>query len=243
MMKRTLLIVSILMFFGSGIFAQSLSLKHGDEVVSNDTVYLSGTITDDLLELHIKVKNLTDKEIELKVKKTEISLVEGSVNTFCWGGSCFMPTVYTSPLSTKIGANATDFNSFAGDYEPSGMEGTSIISYTFFNVQDEEDSVMVTAFYQVGTNGINNFYQADKQVNIYPNPLVGNVNVEFKTLPEKSYSIKLLNFNGQLIEELASNSKAKSYNFTLTNLPSSCVIIEITDSSGFLLRRKMLVRK
>ena len=120
---------------------------------------MSGTITDNLLELHIKVKNLTDKEIEVKVRKTEISLVDGSVNTFCWGGSCFMPIVYTSPLSTKIGANTTDFTSFAGDYYPEGVNGTSIISYTFFNVQDEEDSVIVTAFYQVGTDGINNFNQ------------------------------------------------------------------------------------
>jgi len=241
-MKRTVLAVAVLMVFCTGIFAQSLSLKHGDVVVSNDTVYMTGTISDDLLELHIKVKNQTDKEIEVKVKKNEISLVDGSVNTFCWGGSCFMPTVYTSPLSTKIGANATDFNSFTGDYEPSGMEGTSIISYTFFNVQNEEDSVMFTAFYQVGTDGIDYFNQAKNQVSIYPNPFVDYVNVDFENLPEKSYCIKLYDMNGQLIEELVNKSKAKSHTFYLTDLPSSYAIIEITDSSGLSIHRKIMVR-
>jgi len=56
-------------------------------------------------------------------------------------------------------------------------------------------------------------------VSIYPNPIVDNVNVEFKTLPENSYCIKLLDLNGQLIEELANNSKAKSHSFNLTDLP------------------------
>lgn len=36
-----------------------------------------------------------------------------------------MPTVYVSSAPIKINAFATDFNSFAGDFEPSGMEGTS----------------------------------------------------------------------------------------------------------------------
>jgi len=241
-MKRLVLVISVLAIISSGILAQSLELKVGDEVVSNDTVYTNGTVADDLLELHLKVVNLTDKEIEVKVKKNEISVMEGTINTFCWGGSCFMPTTIISPLSTKIRANGTDFNSFAGDFNPEGVEGTSIINYTFFKVQNEDDSVMVTAFYLVGTDGIDNISQANKQVNIYPNPLVDNVNVEFETLPEKSYSIKLLNFNGQLIEELVNYSKAKTHNFNLTDLPSSYVILEITYSNGFSIRRKMLVR-
>ena len=242
-MKRTIIAVTVLMFFCTGVFAQSLSLKYGDKLVSNDTVYLPGTVADDLLELHIKVKNLTDKEIEVKVKKAEVSLVDGSVNTFCWGGSCFMPTVYTSPLSTKIAANATDYNSFAGDYEPSGMEGTSIISYTFFNVQNEEDSVMVTAFYQVGTAGINYINFGNESIRIFPNPVADRLNIEFTDLPGDSYNIRLLNLNGQLLEELVKSSQAKSHSFNLSNLPSLIAIIEISDSQGLTIHRRLMLRE
>ena len=41
-----------ILMIGSGVFAQSLSLKYEDEDVSNDTIYLSGEIGDDLIEWH-----------------------------------------------------------------------------------------------------------------------------------------------------------------------------------------------
>ncbi len=240
-MKRVVLVFSVFVFLSSGIFAQSLALKHGDDVVSNDTVYMMGEITDELLELHIKVQNLTDKEIEVKVKKREISLVKESVNTFCWGGSCFMPTVKVSPVSTKISANDTDFNSFAGDYYPEGMEGSSIISYTFFNVQNEEDSVMVTAFYQVGATGIENLKFQKNQLRIYPNPIVDQVNIEFSALPEYPYSVRLVSLNGQLLREWKNNAKEVTHSFFLGEISSSLAIMEITDNKGLFVRRKVLV--
>ncbi len=233
MIKKIAILASLYMFLGFGGFAQSLSLIHGEEIVSNDTVYISGTFSDDLIELHVKVQNLTDKEIEVKVRKSEVSLVDGSVNTFCWGGSCFMPSVYTSPVSTKISANGTDLNSFAGDYYPEGIQGTSIITYTFFNVHNEEDSVMVTAFYQAGASGIEDFTLQKEKLRIYPNPVVDQVNIEFSALPENPYSVRLLNLNGQLIKELVNNSSEGMHSFNLGEISASFIIIEITDNMGF----------
>ena len=231
-----------ILMIGSGVFAQSLSLKYEDEDVSNDTVYLSGEMGDDLIEWHAKVKNLTDKEIDVKVRKTEISIVENTVNTFCWG-SCFMPTVFVSPVSIKINAFATDFSSFAGDFEPSGMEGTSIISYTFFNAQNEDDSVMVTAFYQVGTSGIPDFGLTKNTVKVFPNPMLDQLNVQLSSSLENPYSIRLLNLNGQVLEELVENSRANQHSFSLPNLSAGYAILEISDSYGLNYRRKILIGK
>ena len=153
-----------------------------------------------------------------------------------------MPSVYTSPLSTVIRANGTDFNSFAGDYEPSGMIGASIISYTFFNVQNEEDSVMVTAFYQVGATGINNVSFNADQIKIYPNPVIDRLNIEFATTPEDPYDIKIFNLNGQQIRVLASNSSAKTHVINLDDIPSSTAIIEIRNSKGLVIHKKVLIR-
>jgi len=241
-MKRTSFLLSILFLIGSGVFGQSLQLMYGDDIVSNDTVYMTGTITDDLLELHIKVKNLTDKEIEVKVRKTEISIVDGSVNTFCWGGSCFMPTVFTSPLSTSIRANGTDFNSFAGDYEPSGMAGTSVISYTFFNVQNEEDSVMVTAFYQVGADGIHSIDLA-RNIKVYPNPIRDNFTIEFETPSNDPYKIRLYNLEGKMIKEFEPVIQASKHFYNVEDIANGYAIIDISNSEGLAIRRKILVNR
>ncbi len=205
-------------------------------------MYLSGAVTDDLMELHITVKNLTDKEIEVKVKKTEISLVENTVNTFCWG-SCFMPTVYVSPVSIKIPAFGSDFSSIAGDFEPYGMEGTSIICYTFFNSQDDKDSVGVTSFYQVGSAGIPDIRINSNIVSIYPNPVVDQLTIHFQEVQEKPYSMRLLSLNGQVIKELISDSMARELSFTLGNLSASCAILEISNPDGLQIRRKVLISR
>lgn len=241
-MKRTTLSILIMCFMGSAGFAQSLSLTFGDMIVSNDTVYLTGDISDELIEWHLKVKNLTDKDIDVKVKKNEIYLLENTVNTFCWG-SCFMPTVYTSPVSVKIQAFTTDVLSFAGDFEPYGMFGTSIISYTFFNTQNQEDSVMVTAFYQVGTSGISSQGLNNELLKVYPNPFVDRLNIEFQNSIESPYSIRLLNLNGQVVKELVSNSRSKEQSFYVGNLPGTIFFLKIIDSKGLIHRRKLLKGK
>ena len=239
-MKKILLPLVIVMLCVVAAKSQSLSLKLEDDVVSNDTVYVIGTVEDELLEFHLKVKNHTDKEISVKVKKNEISLVENSVNTFCWG-SCFMPHIYISPAPIVIRANGTDFNSFAGDYEPYENEGTSIISYTFFNIENEDDSVMVTAFYQVGAAGIEGLELADN-LKVYPNPVDNQINIDFGNSPDKPWSIRLLGMNGQVLRELAVNTRESKHSFNVEGLSGSVLILEMKESEGKAIRKKVLFR-
>jgi len=238
-MKRFLLSCFAVAILVSSSTAQSLSLVYQDENVSNDTIYVPGNPSDDLIEFHLTVNNLTDKEIEVKVKKNEIFLVDNTVNTFCWG-SCFMPLVYVSPVAIKIPALGSDAISFAGDFEPYGTEGTSIISYTFYNAQNILDSVMVTAFYEVGTSGIPDFMSGVSDVRIFPNPAADFINISFSREPEGLYSIKLLGMTGQLIAELVPFSRQKEQAVTLPRIPFSYAIIEIEFKDGFKLRKRIL---
>ena len=239
-MKRTVLFLCVSVIFGSSVFSQSLSLKYGDDEVTNDSVYIPGEPTDDLMEWHLKVKNLSDKEIEVKVRKNEIFLVDGSVNTFCWG-SCFMPNVYTSPTPVKIAANSTDFNAFAGDYEPYGMEGTSIISYTFYNVQDEADSVMVTAFYQAGTSGIRDIEDAKENIRIYPNPVKDRLNIEFPGMMESPLKIRIIDFSGKIIQEY-SHTEGDTFSIPAGNFGLTSAILVVSDEHKVIATKKILFR-
>ena len=242
-MKRILSFITVIVLSAFGVKAQSLSLKYEEEVVDNDTVYITGEPNDDLLEWHLQVKNLTDKDIEVKVKKNEISVVENTVNTFCWG-SCFLPSVYLSPAPITIRANSTDYNSFAGDYEPSGMEGTSIISYTFFNVSDEKDSVMITAFYQAGTSGIRDFGTDGFEVLVYPNPAKDYLYLEFENITEQNVSIRIYDLSGRTLKQFQYPGQYESnYRISLNGISYSAVVLEIRTGKEILARKKILVGK
>lgn len=238
-MKRTILLICISSLSAVAIFAQSLSLVYLDEVVDNDSVFITGESTIDLIEWQLNVKNLTNKDIEVMVKKTEILLIDNTVNTFCWG-SCFIPSVFISPVPVNIPANTTDSISFAGDYEPGGMEGTSIISYTFFNAQNENDYVMVTAFYQAGTSGIYGPDFGAGSISIFPNPVVDELNIEFDRPLDKPCTIRLYGLNGQLLEELANQSFSRIHHFSMEGIASSCIIIEVAEKGGRVYRKKIL---
>ena len=240
-MKRNILLLGISIILCPALMSQSLSLKYGDELVTNDSIYITGEPTDDLMEWHLKVKNNTDKEIEVKVRKNEISLVEGTVNTFCWG-SCFMPTVYTSPTPIKIAANSTDFNSFAGDYEPTGMEGTSIISYTFFNVSDEADSVMVTAFYQAGSSGLKYIADGDKNIRIYPNPVSEEINIEFSEDTGKPFTIRIVDLDGKVEKEMRIEASEKRITIPADGIRSTSAILLIIDEKNVIAVKKLIFR-
>ena len=242
-MKRILYLITTVIVSTMFVNAQSISLKFGEEVVDNDTVYITGEPGDDLLEWHLQVKNLTDKDIDVKVRKNEIVLLENTVNTFCWG-SCFMPSVYVSPSPITIRASSTDYNSFAGDYEPSGMEGTSVISYTFFNTSDEKDSVMVTAFYQAGTSRINGIKMDEPEVSVYPNPAAEFLNVDFNVIPAQPVSIRIYDLKGRTLREIRSiGSQYSNYRIDLQGISVSAAVIEIMTGSRLIARNKVLISR
>lgn len=150
-------------------FSQDLILKSGDQVVNNDSIYFSGTKSTELIEIRLSITNNRETAVSLKLKKTEIQVVEGAENSFCWG-ECYIPAVFVSPMLITIEPKTTDRTSFIGDYRPFEMEGTSIVRYTFFDPADTAYQQSVTVFYQIGGSGLNQNGAFRQIVRVFPNP-------------------------------------------------------------------------
>ena len=139
--------IGFLVFVLNGLagITQELVLKSGDLVVNNDTIYLTGTKSTELLEVRLSVTNNTESAVSLKLKKTEIFVIEGAETSFCWG-ECYTPAVFISPMIITIQPRGSDLNSFSGDYRPFGMEGTSMVRYTFLILQIQLFSKVLRCF-------------------------------------------------------------------------------------------------
>jgi hypothetical protein len=210
-MKKYLLTLIIFAFSSTMLIGQSLSLSWEDvEIANGDTIYVYGELTEDLFYImasHAVVTNNSDRTLQVKVKRTEIDVVEGSINMFCWG-ACFPPDIDISPEPTPIEAGAsTDDYFFYGDYVPQGNNGTSIIKYTFFNTDDEEDEVAMTVFYVVSPASLYDLQARTTFGNAYPNPARNQVSFDFE-LPSglQSASIRIFNMLGKKVSEVAINS-------------------------------------
>jgi len=98
-MKKVILFVFfVLSTFYYG-YSQSLTLADSTGPLTNNAnvTRLGHSDGIDILS-YFFVHNTTSATVAVKVKKVEISLIAGSVNTFCWAGLCYGPNTYVSRI-------------------------------------------------------------------------------------------------------------------------------------------------
>lgn len=147
MMKKFLLfsafMVQVVFLFGQG----SMELIDQD-----DNAIVNGQNLDVLVEdlnlfetvsPEIFVTNVSSSNIDIKIRVEEIALVEGTSHYFCGLGNCFPPGTMETPNPYTIAAGATigEEGFFSSHYMPNGIEGTIILRYTYFNVNNLNDTI------------------------------------------------------------------------------------------------------
>ncbi|PLW94126.1 MAG: hypothetical protein C0592_03810 [Marinilabiliales bacterium] len=186
--------INLIFFFaGLGVtLAQNLSLSDLSGALNNgDYVYVygdSGMYT--LMQSHFEVHNNGSSSIDVRVKKTQISIVPGSMNTFCWG-ACYDSSVYISGDIIAIAAGGTNQHDFSGDYFPKGHLGASTIMYTFYDNSNPNDSVCVNVVYTATAVGIEENSPMVEFSNAYPNPASSMVHFNY-TLNHGSYDAAII---------------------------------------------------
>jgi len=154
-------------FIFTGIFflqAQNLEIYYEGELV-DDTLYLSdfnammGEIT-----FEANVKNNTDRDLNVSFSREELSIVNGSSNSYCWAGNCWPSELDTCPSTQIIEAGQTTANGdLSGHYYPNGFTGTSVIKYTFWDEEMPEynTSVVVKYTYEVQSDDLQILYDGE----------------------------------------------------------------------------------
>lgn len=159
------------------LFSQSISISCKGKDVTNREVTAEGNATDDELKVFLVIANASDKAIQVKVRKTECSVIQGSLNSFCLG-VCYAPFVTESayPFSIAAGKSTSD-SVFSLFYCPNGFAGKSVIKYDLFDISDPANNrASVTANfigYSSGTR-IESDITCIETIQVYPNPCSGD---------------------------------------------------------------------
>ena len=103
-------------------FSSVLTLYLGGQDVSGKTITLEGKKSDEQIKASFVIANTSGKAIQVKVRKTEIRTIPGTLNAFCLG-ECFPPAVVESPNPLQITANSsTAKDLFYAEYYPKKTE-------------------------------------------------------------------------------------------------------------------------
>lgn len=150
-MERILVFVLFsAIFMGSQAQNLVLSTEQGD-LMPNEVVVLQGDPAVGQVIGQVYVTNTGEDPISVKVKKIENFMVEGAESMICWGGNCFPPDVFVSPVAETIEPGETNTTGFFGDYSTVGISGLSSVSFVFFDENNPSDSTMVVLIYDVTT--------------------------------------------------------------------------------------------
>ncbi len=95
-----------------------------------------------LIEARLNVRNTSTVSKSIKVKRYEISVIEGTDNSICWGAFCYPPNITETPDYQTISPNGID-TTFKADYIPKGITGVSKYMYVFFDKDSPKDSSYV----------------------------------------------------------------------------------------------------
>ena len=223
----------------SGI-SQELTVKHGEQIVNNDTIYLTGTLSTELIEVGLSVTNNRNVAVSLKIRKTEVFIVDGTEASFCWG-ECYTPAVMVSPMAIAIQPGATDTKSFLGDYRPFGIGGTSIVRFSFFDASDPSRETSVTVFFQVGGSGIEPATRNPLTITAYPNPANQFIRIGFSEDYGNCWMATLMNLEGQSMKSMTVAPGTRETVLRLDEYPAGLYLIRLTDDQGHRYNKKICI--
>jgi len=217
-MKKILLLTIFTYFISLGLYAQSLQLSNNYGTVNNgDTITMVSTDTDHNFAIYIDVKNTGSKMIYVRAKKTEINVLQGSVNYFCWG-SCYMPSTFISLDSISMGHNDVN-KTFSGDYQSKNIAGLSIVMYTFFDQSNPNDSVAFIVKYIAGSGvGLEDSKPNVDISNIFPNPAKNNVSISYDLNGATNARVEIRNILGSIVRVQEINESNGQVNMDISDL-------------------------
>lgn len=204
----------------SVVKAQSLELV---EPVSQ-AIYDENT---NIVDVHWDVRNTSDQPLEVRVQRTNLTTIDGSLNYFCWE-LCYTPPVSISPTSLTIEPGESVPN-FIGYYEPWGTTGISEIEYCFFNEEDSDDRICMVVTY---TDQVVSVREVEKDaLRIYPNPANDRVTIDLGALRSSATSLEVYNLLGAQVYRTAVSSGERQIELSTQELPAGIYIVQVAAGS------------
>lgn len=215
---KLFLLFSIIISSSLFSFGQSFELFYNNSLISNgDTISFTSVDNNAIFHFAPWITNKSNQVEDVKVRKTETTVVAGSENFFSWV-NCYQPNVYVTLDSVPMYPADTNKSFFAAYYS-NGFAGTTIVLYTFFNIADSNDSVSVYGKYVAGSGvGIYQSNSIVKISNAFPNPAQNTFYIDYSIEKAESASIEVLNVSGSIVSRQSLQVTSARANIDISTL-------------------------
>jgi len=196
-MKR--IVTLLLVMAAVAVNAQSIKLFYGEiPMNNNDTVFVPIDEQNGTTDIFFGYQNLTDNDVEFRVKKEVIFHGADADFSFCIG-ECYTGNT-SMPIYLDANAIIPSTNEMALHTIYMGPSEPALVKYSFVNEEDETDKVSIYIGY--GTNTGVRESDMVKVLRAFPNPAVSTVNIDF-VAPDHDAFLVIKNLTGKEIYRTA----------------------------------------
>ncbi|MFO7723457.1 MAG: T9SS type A sorting domain-containing protein [Bacteroidales bacterium] len=241
-MKTLITLLFLLASFLPG-FSQSLTLTHyGTPIANGSTLDISGSV-DSLLIVYLKVHNTGSAILDVKVRKDDISVVAGTMDTYCFAGQCYGGSTPVSLAGVQIAPGTYD-TTFSGDYYPLGQTGVSIFRYTFFDVNNQNDTVSVTVRYSATLNVPSVDPVMAQLSNVYPNPANDKLFFDYNpSAVADPRTLVIRDMAGRKVRESELPNQQGTLEMDVTEMESGVYFYSLLQNNKVILTRKLVIKR
>jgi hypothetical protein len=209
----------------------------GTDVTGDTAEYFNSGLIN-LITAPLIIVNPTASSITVKIRRTQLSLISGSSNYFCWD-LCYSPATSVSSGTVTIAAGDTA-TVFYADYDPQGNGGTSYIKYKFFNATDSTQYSSATIKYTSGTIGIE-----DEEVSlskVYPNPATDFIIFDYN-VGTSDGTITIADLTGKIVKTIVVGAGTNKQTINLDGLTNGVYIYAFHVNGKAIATKKFIIKK
>lgn len=234
------------------VSAQTLQFEWEGKVFANNEVLIcsSEPSVDGELAQKMQIRNLTNEAIPVVVRKEHVRIVEGTENTFCWGGSCLGSGTFESRPQIVEGNSVSSENdlsfhhqldlTYSGD--PANFAvGTSIVRYYAYSSEDPSNTVCIEIWFAYGADGID-----ENKVSFghaYPNPASSVVRFNYQLPVAGDASVSVYNLLGQEVMNQVLNSVQGQAVLSVSDLTEGIYFCNLKVNGRAVKTEKFVVKK
>ena len=230
MMKKLLIFFIVAILSTTYINAQSLSLSWDGHDLADTVMVMVEPDGEEATVFHAVVTNNSDNIVNVKVLRTNIDVLEGTVNSFCFATQCYPPFLDESGdyLPVPAGGSSPE-DDFKGEFTANGVLGISIVKYKFFNKDNTDDFAEVVVKYNSSE--------------VYPNPANQNVSLDYRfDVNVDAASIKIVNLLGSVVKEVEMNQNAGKISIDISDLNNGIYFYSVVVNNEILRTKKLVIR-
>jgi hypothetical protein len=237
-MKKQLLLIA------ATVLSLSLSAQSLEFVNIHPGTQLAGP-NDQVFEPYTMIRNNSANDLTVKVKRSVNNLAPGHASNFCFGGVCYLSQVNVSLQSALIPANSLG-DSLSGtlraDLNPLSFDGISEVTYTAYDVDNENDSVSITFHYNAGYIGVDELFSGSKFLsNAYPNPAHLSSRVSYNLPYNKDAQIVISNMLGSTLTKITVEEKSGTVTLPVASLPEGVYYYTLMNDGKPLTSRRLMI--